>query len=284
MPRTYNRVGAMVTGDEQPLGTLSGMTSLSEKHETQSSNGGRFSQKHYFLIRRLHSLSGLVPVGVFVVMHLLTNASVLAPGEPGNEFQKSVERIHALGPLLVPVEIAFIFLPLMFHALLGFAIWFTAEPNAQQYRYGSNLRYTLQRFTGGIAFVFILYHVWQMHWFGEPLGGGAFRLHDATGGPSAAATTATAIQAAWWIAPAYAVGVLSTVFHLSNGIWTSLITWGITIRPRTQRASGYVCTVFGVVLALVGLGALSGFKNFGETMATPKVTVARELLEIRGPR
>lgn len=111
-------------------------------------------------------------------------------------------------------------------------------------------------------------------------GGGAFRLHDATGGASAASTTATAIQAAWWIAPAYAVGVLSTVFHLSNGIWTSLITWGVTIRPRTQRASGYVCAVFGVALALVGLGALRGFKTFGTNMATAKVTQAERL---RGP-
>jgi succinate dehydrogenase / fumarate reductase cytochrome b subunit len=221
-----------------------------------------FSEKHYFLIRRLHSLSGLVPVGAFVCVHLLTNASVLAPGEPGAEFQKSVERIHALGPLLVPVEIAFIFVPLLFHALLGFAIWFSAAPNAQSYRYGPNIRYTLQRLTGGVAFVFILYHVWQMHWFGAPLGGGAFALHDESGGPAAAITTARAIQSAPWIAPLYVVGVGATVFHLANGIWTSLITWGITIRPRTQRVSAYACAVFGVVLALVGVGAVSGFRTF----------------------
>lgn len=250
------------------------MTSLAENHHAQNTEGGRFSQKHYFLIRRLHSLSGLVPIGVFLCMHLLTNASVLAPGEPGGEFQRSVERIHALGPLLVPIELLFIFLPLMFHALLGFAIWFTADPNAAQYRYGSNIRYTLQRWTGGIAFVFIMYHVWQMHWFGGPLGGGQFKVHDATGGPSAAATTATAIQAAWWIAPWYALGIVASVYHLSNGIWTSLITWGITIRPKTQRAAGYICAGFGVALGLVGLGALTGFKNFGAARAAPRVTQA----------
>lgn len=213
-------------------------------------------------MRRLHSLSGLVPVGVFVCMHLITNATILAPGEPGAEFQKSIERIHALGPLLIPIEITFIFAPLTFHALLGFAIWFTAHPNAQQYRYGSNIRYTLQRATGGIAFIFILFHVWQMHWLGAPLGGGQFALHDAQGAATGAMTTAKAIQSGWYIAPLYAIGVLSTVFHLSNGIWTSLITWGITIRPRTQQVSGYVCVGLGVFLSLVGLGTINGFKQF----------------------
>lgn len=221
-----------------------------------------FGEKHYFLIRRLHSLTGLVPVGVFLVMHLFTNATVLAPGEPGAEFQKSVERIHALGPLLVPVEILFIFLPLLFHALLGFQIIFTSVPNAQQYRYGSNIRYSLQRTTGMIAFFFIIYHVWQMHWMGSGLGGGRFHLHDPSGEAAGAQTTAAAIQAAWYIAPLYAIGILASVFHLANGIWTSLITWGITIRPQSQRVAGYVCSVFGVLLALVGLGALSGFRTF----------------------
>lgn len=217
----------------------------------------RFGEKHHFLIRRLHSLSGLVPVGVFLCLHLSANASVLAGG---SEFQKSVERIHALGPLLLPAEILGIFLPLAFHALVGFWIWFSAEPNAQQYPYTPNIRYTLQRVTGGIAFVFIIYHVWQMHWLGAPVGGGKFSVHDEAGNPVAAATTAAAIQSAWYVAPLYAIGVLASVYHLANGIWTSLITWGITIRKRSQQVSGYACAAFGVVLSLIGLGALGGFK------------------------
>lgn len=226
------------------------------------------ADRYYFLIRRLHSLSGLIPVGVFLFVHLSTNATVLAPGPAGAEFQKSVERIHALGPLLVPVEIVGIFLPLLFHTIVGFQIIFTSRSNAQQYRYFSNARYTAQRTTGMIAFVFIVYHVWQMHWFGKGIGGGAFQLHDAAGGETGALTTARAIQAAWWIAPLYAVGVLSCVFHLANGIWTSLITWGITIRPRSQQVAGYVCAAFGVVLSLIGLGALGGFKQFDAVRAT----------------
>ncbi len=247
------------------------------EHEQQAA-AEPSADKYYFLIRRLHSLTGLMPVGVFLVMHLSTNVTVLAPGPAGAEFQRSVERIRLLGPLLVPVEIVGIFLPLLFHSLLGFQIIFTSAPNAQQYRYGSNIRYTLQRATGIIAFVFIFYHVWQMHWFGGWAGGGSFRLYDELGGALAATTTAAAIQAAWWIAPIYAIGVVSAVYHLANGIWTSLITWGITIRPRSQQVAGYVCAAFGVLLSLVGLGALSGFRTFhlsgGVTQQTARSVTA----------
>lgn len=221
-----------------------------------------FGEKHYFYIRRLHSLCGLVPVGAFLCFHLIANASILAPGVPGESYQKAIEQVHVIGPLLVPVEIIFIFIPILFHALLGVQIWLTSKPNAQQYRYGSNIRYMLQRATGMFAFAFILYHLWHMHWLGAGFGGGHFQLHNSEGGAAAAASTAAAIQSAWWIAPFYALGVVASVYHLANGVWTSLITWGITIRPEAQRVSGYACAVLGVVLTIAGLGAVRAFQTF----------------------
>ena len=238
------------------------------------------SDRYYFLIRRLHSLSGLIPLGVFLCLHLGANATILVGGAaPGGEFQRSVDRIHALGPLLVPVEIVGIFIPLAFHALLGFQILFSGRSNAQDYPYAGNIRYTLQRVTAVIAFFFIVFHLWQLHWVGAVFGGGAFAVHDAGGNPAAARTTADALQSAWWVAPIYAIGIVSVVYHLANGVWTSLITWGITIRPQAQRTAGYACAVFGVLLCLVGLGALRGFRTFepGEQAgAAPHVTQAAD--------
>ena len=223
-------------------------------------------ERHYFLIRRLHSLLGLVPIGVFVCIHLATNATILFDSKGGSAFQWAVEIIHLPEKLhrnvLIAIEIVGIFLPLLFHSLLGLQIAFSGRSNPQHYRYGGNIRYTLQRITAYIALVFILYHVWHMHWLGAGVGGGTFQLEDSVGNPAAAVSTAKGIQAAVWIAPLYAVGVIATVFHLANGIWTALITWGITIKPRSQQIAGYVCAVFGVLLTLVGLGALQGFKTF----------------------
>lgn len=233
---------------------------MSQEHNSTGEDAGR---RHYFLLRRLHSLAGIVPVGVFVIFHLTVNSTILLGGE---KFQFCVNTIHLLDEagILKPVEVLTIFLPLLFHAVLGVVIVVNGTPNASVYRYGGNVRYTLQRTTGLIAFVFIMFHVWQMHWLGGigPLGGGEFEVDKA------AKSAADALQSSGMWKWVYAVGVTATVFHLANGIWTALITWGITIGRRSQRIAGYACTAFGIVLLLVGLGAVYGFQTYkGENAA-----------------
>ncbi len=214
-------------------------------------------ERHEFLIRRLHSLSGLVPVGAYMCVHLATNASVLGGADV---FQGNVDKIHALGPLLPLVEWVFIFIPLLFHAIIGVVIMQGGLPNTSSYPTSGNIRYTLQRATGMIAFVYILAHVLHMHAMAEPLKNlvspDLFAQFDKD---AATESTAAAIQTALWIQIFYAVGVLACVYHLANGLWTMGITWGIWTSPEAQRRASIVCTVFGIGLAVVGLAALLGF-------------------------
>jgi succinate dehydrogenase / fumarate reductase cytochrome b subunit len=210
-----------------------------------------FLARHQFLVYRLFSLSGLIPVGAFLVVHLLTNASVLAG--PGS-FQSRVDLIHSLGPLLVPIEWAFIFLPMLFHATVGFIIIANGLPNVGSYPYVSNVRYTLQRATGMIAFAFIVWHVLQLHWLGTPFGGGKFDPHHASS--SAAAALQPTI-----VTILYAVGVLSTVFHFANGLWTLGITWGLWTSPAAMRRASWISVAVGVLLGGAGLGALAGMRS-----------------------
>jgi len=210
-----------------------------------------FFARHQFLIYRLFSLSGLIPVGAFVIVHLLTNASVL--GGAGS-FQSRVDMIHSLGPLLIPVEFAFIFLPMMFHAAVGFAIITGGLPNVGSYPYVGNVRYTLQRATGMIAFAFILWHVIQLHWLGAPIGGGRFDPHHAT-------SSAAAAIAPLGVSLLYAIGVLSAVFHLSNGLWTLGITWGLWTSPAAMQRANIISIGLGVLLAAAGLGAIGGLRS-----------------------
>ena len=210
-----------------------------------------FGSRHQFLIYRLFSLSGLIPVGAFLVVHLLTNASVLGGAA---SFQSKVDMIHGLGPLLVPVEFAFIFLPMLFHAAVGFAIIAGGLPNVGSYPYMGNVRYTLQRATGMIAFAFILWHIIQLHWLGAPLGGGSFDPNYAT------SSAATAI-APLGVSLLYAIGVLSAVFHLANGLWTIGITWGLWTSPAAMQRANVISIMVGVVLAAAGLGAIGGLRS-----------------------
>lgn len=226
-----------------------------------SESANSFLHKHEFLIRRLHSLSGLIPVGAYMTVHLIVNASLLnGPGA----FQHNVNQIHSLGRLLPLVEWMFIFLPIIFHAVIGVWIINSGSSNYDHYRYVANWRYTLQRWTGVVAIVFIFMHVFHLHgwlhseWWltrvAEPLGMANFRPYNA------ASTLAVAMGGFIW--PVfYFVGMVACVFHLANGVWTMGITWGIWISPRAQRNASFVCGFGGVALLLVGLSALVATKQ-----------------------
>ena len=211
-----------------------------------------FLVRNQFLIYRLFSLSGLVPVGAYLVVHLATNASIV---NGPMSFQEQVDRIHALGAALVPIEIIFIFIPILFHALVGWMIIAGAVPNTSSYPYAGNIRYTLQRATGIIAFFFVMFHVAQLHHLvGAPfkeMGGAAFDAEHA------ASSAAVALQPTW-LKIVYAVGLLACVYHFANGLWTQGITWGIWTSAAAQRRANWVSIVVGSVLAIVGLSALFG--------------------------
>ncbi len=208
--------------------------------------------RHHFLLRRLHSLSGILPVGVFVIMHLFTNFQ-LAVGD----FQHEVEFIH-LTPALLFIEIT-IWLSLAFHAGLGLVYTFTGKPNTQNYRYMDNWRYSFQRATGFIALIFIFLHIATLRWRWDLWGWFTpFYVHGPEGQPLAQATTALALQHAWWVVAIYVIGALSVVYHWANGLWTAAITWGLTLTTGAQRRWGYACTALGVALTVFSIGAVVG--------------------------
>jgi succinate dehydrogenase / fumarate reductase, cytochrome b subunit len=232
-----------------------------------------FLTRHQFLIYRLFSLAGLVPIGGYLVIHLITNATVLN-GAPA--FQAAVDRIHSLGFILPTVEWVFIFLPLLFHAAVGWLIISGAVPNASSYPYAHNVRYVLQRATAIVAFFFILYHVLEMNHMGL----GRFDPEHATS--SAAAT----IDRAVWEQVVYAVGILSCVYHLANGLWTWGITWGIWTTPAAQRRASYLALGFGLLLGFIGLSALWGVANVNVKEATAiedRMLDAKEMAEGKVP-
>jgi len=218
---------------------------------------GTFFQRHEFLIRRLHSLSGLVPVGAYMCVHLLTNASLV---NGPDVFQKAVFAIHSL-PFLPVIEWVFIFLPILFHAIAGVWIARSGHSNLRSYRLVGNRRYTWQRITGYIAFVFIFTHVFHLHgWFhadwwlsniAEPLGMAQFRPYNAA---SSLAEAMGSLGLVWPIF--YAIGVLACTFHLANGIWTAGITWGVWLTPAAQHRASIACAVFGTLIGLAGLSSL----------------------------
>ena len=190
-------------------------------------------------------------------VHLLTNASL--SGGP-DVFQNAVFAIHSI-PFLPVVEWVFIFLPILFHAIVGVWIAMSGHSNTRNYTYTSNKRYSAQRITGYIAFLFIFTHVLHLHgwfhwdwWLGlvEPIGMAQFRPYNAA---SSLAKAMGSLSIFWPLF--YLVGVLACCYHLANGIWTAGITWGVWISPKAQKRASIACAAFGVIIGLAGLRSLA---------------------------
>lgn len=225
---------------------------MSDTATASASTDPSFLQKHHFLLRRLHSLSGIVPVGMFVMMHLFTNFQIIA-----GDFQHEVEFIHGL-PALAIMEMT-IWGSIAFHAGLGLVYTFTGKSNVQRYAYQDNWRYTLQRVTGILALIFIFLHVATLRWRWNFLGFFTpFFVAAPDGTPLVSATTANAIQHSNIVLIIYVVGVASVVYHWANGLWTAAISWGLTISVAAQKRWGYVCAAIGVTLAIFSTGAIVG--------------------------
>ncbi|MCP4833874.1 MAG: succinate dehydrogenase [Phycisphaera sp.] len=231
-----------------------------------------FIDRHYLLLRRLHSLSGIFPIGLFLIPHLTTNSSIVwgrIGGEGGvaagvETFQHEVNFIHSL-PALLLIEIFGLWLPLAFHAVLGVYFARTGRSNTTRYAYQSNWRYSWQRITGYIAFVFIFMHVASLRW-GWSFGG----LMPPFDPDFAASSTAIHFQDGAWGAFAavfYLVGVLSIVFHFANGLWTAAITWGLTVSATAQTRWGYACFGLGMGLAVAAVTAIYGFTTLNPAEA-----------------
>lgn len=249
------------------------MTATATSHAAPGQARQGFMERHYFLLRRLHSLSGVVPIGAFLFPHLITNSSIvwgawLRPGDHGHggveTFQHEVNFIHSL-PALVLLEIFVIWLPIAYHAALGVYFARTGHSNVQRYAYQDNWRYVLQRWTGYIGLIFIFMHLSSLRW-GWTYGG----LMPAFDPEAAASSVAVHLQQGSmgaWMALVYLVGVLALVFHFANGLWTAAITWGLTISVAAQRRWGYVCAAIGLGLAAAGVAAVIGFARLDPEVA-----------------
>jgi succinate dehydrogenase / fumarate reductase cytochrome b subunit len=211
-----------------------------------------FLRRNHFLLRRLHSLTGIVPVGGFLLMHLYENAKSLQGPEAFNE---AVKFINSL-PAVLFLEIFFIFLPLYFHAIYGVYIAMDAKHNVKEYGYGRNWAFFWQRVTGLITLFFVTYHIWHFR-FQKVLG--AYETGTAIPGLIDYHVVARAFQSNLVLA-VYIIGVVAAAYHLCNGIYTFLITWGITVGPRSQKISNVVTNVLFVAVSALGIAAAVGFR------------------------
>ena len=195
-----------------------------------------------YTFRKWHSLMGVIPVGVFLTQHLIVNNFATRGAEAFNKAAGFMELL----PFRYALEIFIIFLPILYHAIYGLYIAFTAKNNAVSYGYFRNWMFVFQRISGIVTLIFISWHVWETRiqaMLGKEVN--YDMMADILNNPAMFAF--------------YLVGVVSTIFHFANGLWTFCISWGLTASPRSPRISTYVTLAIFLGLSYVGVSALLAF-------------------------
>jgi succinate dehydrogenase / fumarate reductase cytochrome b subunit len=202
----------------------------------------------HFLLRRLHSLAGIVPIGAYLLAHIfLENSFVLGGPKSFNLLVQAIAQVPTA--VLLGTEVLVLWAPILFHGIYGLVILRSADAgNAIHYDYTNSYLYVLQRVTGVIAFLFIGFHVTSTrltYYFA-----GTEITYD---------FMHSYLSQPLWFA-VYAVGVVSAIFHFCNGIWTFCVTWGITIGAAAQRMMQLASVALFVVMTFTGMAILAAFR------------------------
>jgi len=206
-----------------------------------------------FLLRKLHQLTGVVPLGIYFFVHMYTNSTAMSGAKVFNDH---VQDIHHM-PYLIFIEIFGIFIPLLFHSIYGVLISSEARAKAISYSYGRNWFYVFQRVTGIFLFFFLLFHILNLRFglipglesHGNPVAGNADRAFDI-------------ISAEFQnvgILIFYILGVVATAWHLAYGFWMFAVDWGIVIGEKAQRLTLYASIGLAIFLSAVGINAAVAF-------------------------
>lgn len=215
------------------------------------------ADKRHFWLRKLHSLSGVVPVGGYMAIHLMAeNSAIRFKGAAG--WNQVAELLGNL-PMLQVVEAALLG-GILFHGIYGLVIMADARGSMPdsllRYPAARNWWFFVQRITGLIAFAFIGYHFYTTRL--------QFYLGQ-FGARSPVDVTAHWMHGNIFEAPGaiviYIIGVTASVFHFTNGMWNFLVSWGITVGPRAQRVSAWFWGLAGFGMAAFSLWVLFGFQN-----------------------
>lgn len=250
-----------------------------------------------FLWRRIHSLMGLWLI-LYLIEHLIVNSqAALWLKEDGIGFVRLVNLLESL-PYLHIVEVLLIGLPLAVHMYWGVkralqpkSNCFSSDATQPQLGYGRNRAFTWQRISSWVLLIGIFAHVIQMRFvqFPEKVGNGFQAEYVTTLTKDAeiekiAKRIGVKVKAlskdryevrsdemgktmllmvrdtfkSPLMALLYTVFVLAAAFHAFNGLWTALITWGVMLSVRSQKAMLPICWFGTLLLAVLGLASIWG--------------------------
>lgn len=226
-----------------------------------------------YVLHKIHSLTGVIPVGYYMAQHLLLNTFSVAGEAKFNAVLAFFEGIPNY--VLLALEAVAIWIPLLFHSIYGIFITGRAQQNyiGDKYGWSQNRMYTLQRVSGIFIFVFLIYHVITTTVT-------KYATHDIHR-IEYAAWQEKLTGYGYFFLVFYMLGVLASSYHLGYGIWNFCIRWGITISDRAQRQVQKISLGIFLLLTALGWAALFGFLMHKPAGATTSVSAQAQTLVAR---
>jgi succinate dehydrogenase / fumarate reductase cytochrome b subunit len=212
--------------------------------------------------RRLFTLSGVAPLGAFLVLHAITNARAVR-GE-----WAFVGAVHAYErvPALTLLEILFVYAPLLFHTAYGMWLVAARKPLAESSPYPPAWKLAV-RATGVVGALFLVLHLPELR----------FRMPGArpSGGQLLTwlAADLSRTSHGWpLVAAGYLLASACVTFHFAAGSWGVFASTRFASEDaRAKRRAAWAAALGGVVLFLVFANTVvlhaTGSRLFGSASA-----------------
>nr|WP_309684684.1 hypothetical protein [Armatimonas sp.] len=263
--------------------------------------GSKAFFKDSYLLHKLHSLSGVIPIGAFLIFHLTINSYSLGLSGDGEAAFNTAVKAIGYAPFVILLELGAIMLPILFHAIYGLMI--VAEMpgpggNTAHYGYGRNWLYLFQRWSGVLAVIYIVYHIYDTTILKYTWELTASEMGELTAGEAGKELGFQSISyraMAWRFADPlyltfYLVGIASACLHLGNGVLNFCIRWGLTIGKEAQKVAAVAGWGLGIALTLLASSVAINFALKGKPdrvaqsdhKAFVRILVEEELAKRRG--
>lgn len=199
-----------------------------------------------FVRARLGSLLAVVPLSIWVVVHLWENLSAFRGADAWTEEVTTYD--HPLAFFASSVVALF---PIAVHTVWGIGRLASTRPN--RLPTFANLKYLLQRLSAIGLLLFLGAHVWLA----------TLRPRLVEGRPEPFRDIAHEMHHHAPTLVVYVLGVLGVAYHLANGLQTFAMGWGVVSSRRGLRKLDVFVWLTFVLLLAMGWGAVYAIWDAG---------------------
>jgi succinate dehydrogenase / fumarate reductase cytochrome b subunit len=206
------------------------------------------------------TLSGVFPLGFFLVEHIGLNASSLGGAARFDAVVGALIRSWWM-PI---VEIVIVLVPLLIHTVYGLHVLMTRK-RIREYPLMPDRMQLLQRVTSVVLLLFLAGHLWELRihrWMSAlPVSAIHARLAEHM------SSTKWSVP---WIAVGYLLGLAAASFHLANGLWAYGVERKRLESELDKKRAATVPFLVGAVLFVIGATTIVTLATGGGFLSEPE--------------